>query len=136
MNEKEIEKIAVALSEIWGGLESIASRLSQGELIRELNSAEALFKFAIDVLRSKRILDCAKLSVHRRNDGEVAIEATFDGIHLHTEFVSPNTEISDIIRRFNDNPEVALKAAITTLVWALSHTAQTLNEWHVKHFRR
>jgi hypothetical protein len=134
VSEKEMKKIADKIGELWGAIESIAASIDDRELQRDLQDAsEALFKFAANVLRSKGLLDNAELSIHSRSDGEIAIEASFNGIHLHTEFLQPDDTIDTVIQRFS-NPDIAIKSALALLAWALRDSAQAIMEWHVKHF--
>jgi hypothetical protein len=130
----DMNKIAEKVMDIWTAVERIAVELDDTrELQRELGRVEAMFKFAENVLRNKeRMLDFG-LSIHRRDDGEIAIEAMFDGIHLHTEFLKPSDTLETVMQRFVD-PNIALKAAIVLLTWALRESAHAIIDWHIKHF--
>jgi hypothetical protein len=125
-------KIAEKIAEIWRGIEGIANEVSEVGL--RLGRAEALFKFAINVLRDKESIFDSNFSIHRRHDDEVAVEASFDGVHLHTEFLSPSDTLDTVMHRFIDNPNIALKSAMALLIWALRESAQAIEDWHIKRF--
>jgi len=130
MNEK---KVAEKIRDLREGIESIVSEIDDRELQIELDGAYVLFKYAADILTdSKRILD-AKFSIHCRNGSEVAIESSFGGVHLHTEFLPADTTLETVMQRFTDS-KVVMKSAIALLIWALRDSAQTIMEWHVKHY--
>jgi exonuclease III len=127
------EQIAEKIEELWKALETIANETDREILRHKLQASEALFKFAANVLRSKeRILD-GNFNICRR-DNEVAVEVSFSGIHLHTEFVPSSEPIDVIMHRFIDNPNIALKSAMALLIWALRESAQAIEDWHIKRF--
>jgi hypothetical protein len=126
------EEVAEKIVEIWRGIEVIASRIGGSDLLKELEDAEAMFKFASAILKDKeKIFDGARFSVTYGR--EVSIEATFLGVHLHTAFLPANTSLESIYQSFTDQ-KVILKAAIALLAWALRESAQAIEDWHVKHY--
>ena len=130
--EQEI-KVAEKIEEIWRALESISRIDDSRELQRALEHAETLFKFASNILRNKERMFDASFSIHRHCNGECVVGASFDGIHMHAEFVSPDTTLEAVCQQFVDS-KVVLKSAIGLLAWALSLSAQAIMEWHVKHY--
>jgi hypothetical protein len=124
------QKIAEKVEEVWGGLESIASEISE-DLKRSLQRAEVLFKFAKSILHNRENITDSYFSF-RFYGSEVAVEATFNGVHLHTIFVSPDTQISKIREEFID-PKVVLKSALQLLIWALREASYAINDWVNKH---
>jgi hypothetical protein len=129
MDEK---KIAERIEEVWGALESIATEIDGSrELRKELCKVEALFKFARTILEDReRILD-SKFHICFYGN-EVAVEATFGGVHMHTLFLKLDDKLSDI-RQFTD-PKIVMKSALALLAWALRDSAQAIMDWHAKHF--
>jgi len=132
MEKVDEKKIAEKIEEIWGALESIATEIdSSRELQHKLQSAEALFKFATNILlQHERIMDGSfKIRFY---DNEVAVEATFGGVHMHTLFLKLDDKLSDI-RQFTD-PKIVIKSVLSLLAWALRDSAQAIMDWHAKHF--
>jgi hypothetical protein len=128
MSEKiNMEKVAEKIEDVWRSIESIATEIGSRELQRELSKVEAIFKFATDILKDhERIMDG---SFHIRfYDDEVVVEVTFDGIHMHTVFVRPDSTLSDIRQLFND-PRVVLKSALRLLVWGLRDASDAVSNW-------
>jgi malate/lactate dehydrogenase len=124
------QKIAEKMIEIWKGIEVIASRIGCSGL--KLQDAEAMFRFASAILQDReKIFDGAKFSI--RKNGELSIEATFLGVHLHTVFFPASSSLESVYQSFTDQ-KVILKAAIALLVWALRESAQAIEDWHAKRF--
>jgi len=93
-----------------------------------------LLEFARDLLKDpERIFEDARFRIGFRNDNEVAVEATFDGIHLHTEFLKSDSSLETVYKAFT-NPKVTVKAALWLVVWALKDAAQTMSQHLVRNY--
>jgi hypothetical protein len=117
MRMENMEKIAQAIEDTWLSLYNIAHEIG---ISRELGRAEVLFKFAKNLLQDPERMMDSKFTIGI-DDNEVYIRATFDGVHLHTVFLSPNSPISRVKEEFV-KPEIALKSAINILIEAIEET--------------
>ena len=126
----DINRLAKAIEDTWISVYSVAYEV--GLSPKELERAEVLFKFASNVLQDiHRIMDCKFTFGFYKEDNEVAIGATFDGVHLHTIFVSPETPLEKIKEEFV-KPEVALKSAVNLFIEAIEEVLYRFKDWRIK----
>jgi len=122
---KKLERLAKAIEDTWISVYSVAYEIG---LTSELARAEVLFKFANNLQDIHRIMDCKFTFSFYKEDSEVAVEATFDGVHLHTVFLGPETSINKIREEFV-KPEVVLKAMINLFIEGLEEILYKFKDW-------
>lgn len=127
MDKDRLDRLAKAIEDTWISIYNVAHEI--GISSSELEHAEVLFKFANNVLQDiQRIMD-SKFTISFYRDGsEVAIGATFDSVHLHTVFLSPDTPLEKIKEEFV-KPEVALKSAVNLFIEGLEEVLYKFKDW-------
>jgi len=130
MKTEKTEKLAETLENILRNIYHILEAIDTKETEREYR---VLLEFAKDLLKDPgRIFEDAQFRIGFRND-EVAVEATFNGIHLHTEFLREPDSLETVYKAFT-NPKVTVKAALWLIVWALRDVAQAISQHLVKNY--
>jgi hypothetical protein len=129
MEKEKMEKIAKEIEDVWLSLYNIAHEIG---ISGELGRAEVLFKFSKSLLQDpERIMDC-KFKVGL-DDNEAYIGAVFDGVHLHTVFLSSSDPVNKIKEEFV-KPEIAMKAAINILIEAIEEILYRFKDWRRVNF--
>ena len=125
MDKERLARLAEAIEDTWISISNVAHYIGCSGLER----AEVLFKFASNVLQDiHRIMDCKFTFGFYKEGSEVSVGATFDGVHLHTIFVSPETPLEKIKEEFV-KPEVALKAMINLFIEGLEEILYKFKDW-------
>jgi hypothetical protein len=124
---ERLAKLAKVIEDTWISIYNVAHEV--GLSSSELEHAEVLFKFANNVLQDiQRIMDSKFTISFYKEDNEMAIGATFDGVHLHTVFLSPDTPLEKIREEFV-KPEIAVKAAINLFIEGLEEVLYKFKDW-------
>jgi hypothetical protein len=131
MVEKNVERIAKAIEDTWISIYNVAYEIG---LSSQLEHVEVLFKFANNILEyPEKIMDSKFTFSFYKEDNEVAVEAAFNGVHMHTVFLRPDEPIIKIKEEFV-KPEVALKAAINLFIGALEEVLYKFKDWRRVNF--
>jgi hypothetical protein len=139
MENDKLSELSDKIAEIWQGIEGIIASLggiaSLGPELSKLQEAEMLLKFAKDLARDpEKVFNDGGFRVHFRENNEVAIEAVFDKIHLHTEFLNTSTSSLETIHTAFTNPKVRFKMVLQLVSSGLEAISEAISDWIVKHY--